>query len=87
MRALDLLGQALKRDAHYGLALSQAAFLHQNLDLLAKINSGIDRTVSIWRVARFRLRATTPLSWATRPPFSATSSRTSIQPSPSLIAH
>src|SRR6516165_554633 len=27
MRALDLLGEALKRDAQYGLALSLAAFL------------------------------------------------------------
>jgi adenylate cyclase len=33
MRALDLLGEALKRDAQYGLALSLAAFLHQNLEL------------------------------------------------------
>ena len=31
MRALDLLGQALKRDAHYGLALAQAAHCHQML--------------------------------------------------------
>jgi tetratricopeptide (TPR) repeat protein len=33
MRALDLLGQALQRDARYGLALAQAAFLHQTLDV------------------------------------------------------
>jgi tetratricopeptide (TPR) repeat protein len=33
LRALDLLGQALKRDAHYGLALAGAAFLHQSLDV------------------------------------------------------
>jgi TolB-like protein len=33
MCALDLIEQALKRDAQYGLALAQAAFLHQNLDL------------------------------------------------------
>ena len=32
MRALDLLGRALNRDAHYGLALAQAAFLHAHLD-------------------------------------------------------
>jgi TolB-like protein len=33
VRALHLLGQALKLDAQYGLALGQAAFLHQNLDV------------------------------------------------------
>jgi tetratricopeptide (TPR) repeat protein len=33
MHALDLLREALKRDAQYGLALSQAAILHQNLDV------------------------------------------------------
>jgi adenylate cyclase len=33
MHALDLLEQALRRDAQYGLALAQAAFLHQNLDV------------------------------------------------------
>ena len=32
MRALDLLGRALNRDAHYGLALAQAAFLLTSLD-------------------------------------------------------
>src|SRR5499427_4948364 len=32
MRALDLLGRALNRDAHYGLALAQAAFLQITLD-------------------------------------------------------
>jgi TolB-like protein len=32
MRALDLLVRALNRDAHYGLALGQAAFLHTTLD-------------------------------------------------------
>ena len=32
IRALDLLGRALNRDAHYGLALAQAAFLHTTLD-------------------------------------------------------
>jgi adenylate cyclase len=32
VRALDLLGQALKRDAHYGLALAQAAHCHMMLD-------------------------------------------------------
>jgi tetratricopeptide (TPR) repeat protein len=33
MHALDLLREALKRDAQYGLALSKAAFLHGNLDV------------------------------------------------------
>jgi tetratricopeptide (TPR) repeat protein len=33
MHALDLLREALKRDAQYGLALSKAALLHQNLDV------------------------------------------------------
>jgi len=32
VRALDLLGQALNRDAHYGLALAQAAHCHMVLD-------------------------------------------------------
>jgi adenylate cyclase len=32
MRALELLGRALNRDAHYGLALALAAFLHTCLD-------------------------------------------------------
>ena len=31
MRALDLLGQALTRDADYGLALAQAASCHMQL--------------------------------------------------------
>ena len=33
MRALDLLGQALKRDAHYGLALAMAANCQAELDV------------------------------------------------------
>ena len=33
LRALDLLGEALKRDAQFGLALAQAAFLHETLDV------------------------------------------------------
>jgi TolB-like protein/Tfp pilus assembly protein PilF len=33
MQALDLLGQALKHDAHYGLALAHAAFCHLHLDV------------------------------------------------------
>ena len=33
MRALDLLRQALKRDAHYGMALALAAFCHRMLDV------------------------------------------------------
>jgi TolB-like protein/Tfp pilus assembly protein PilF len=32
MRALDLLARALDRDAHYGLALALAAYLHTTLD-------------------------------------------------------
>jgi len=33
VRALDLLQQALRRDAHYGLALAQAAMCYQALDV------------------------------------------------------
>jgi adenylate cyclase len=33
MQALDLLGQAIKHDAHYGLALAQAAHCHLMLDI------------------------------------------------------
>lgn len=33
MQALDLLGQAIKNDAHYGLALAQAAHCHLMLDI------------------------------------------------------
>jgi TolB-like protein len=80
MRALDLLGGALNRDAHYGLALAQRHFCIPLLMQIGapKINNGIVRTRSIWRAARFRLRATTPMSSATRPTFLATSRLTSI---------
>ena len=33
MRSLDLLGEALRRDAHYGMGLAQAAHCHAELDV------------------------------------------------------
>jgi TolB-like protein len=87
MRALELLGQALTRDAYYGKALALAAHTYGLVETAgARIRSETGKRASTLLGARFGLLATIPMSSVTWLTSSAILSRTSSPPLHSLIA-